>query len=470
MTFSAPIFLFCFFPTVLLLYFLIPPKLLRVRNALLTVASLIFYGFGEPFAMLLMLIVVGISWIFAGALSVQKKKGMRNLLLFLGIAGNLGILCVYKYADFLIESVNFLLHTAFQPLGLRLPIGISFFVFQAISYVIDVARKEAQPQKSYFRLLLYIAFFPQLIAGPIVRYQTVADALSSRQSTIEGVSAGLRKMIAGLSKKLLIADTVGLIADTVFPAAGTAGLPLAWLGAICYTLQIYYDFSGYSDMAIGMGEIFGFTFPKNFDYPYTSASVTEFWKRWHISLTTWFRQYVYIPLGGNRKGKFRTMLNKWIVFFCTGLWHGASWNFVIWGLMNGAMMTGEQAIAHGKPKRRAWYMHLYTMLFVILAFVIFRADTLSQAMDMYRAMVLPDGISAAALSACTQLLSPLVLTVLLCAVIGATPLPARFAAWLQKKCGSFGSVLTAAGAFAMLLLCMLNAAATTYHPFIYFRF
>ena len=470
MTFSSPIFLFCFFPAVLLLYFLIPSKMLRTRNALLTVASLIFYGFGEPFAMLLMLVVVGISWLCAGAVSVNKHKALKRLFLFFGIVGNLGILCVYKYEGFLISTLNTVFKQDLPTLGLKLPIGISFFVFQAFSYVIDVYRHEAQPQKSYFRLLLYIAFFPQLIAGPIVRYQTVAEALSARHSTPEGVAAGLRKMIVGLSKKLLIADTVGQIADSVFLNTDSLAMPLAWLGAICYTLQIYYDFSGYSDMAIGMGEIFGFSFPKNFDHPYISASVTEFWKRWHISLTTWFRQYLYIPLGGNRKGKFRTALNKWIVFFCTGLWHGASWNFVIWGLMNGAMMTVEQAIAHGKPKKRAWYMHLYTMLFVVCAFVIFRADTLSEAGNVYMAMLSVQSISAAALSACTQILSPLVLTVLICAVVGATPLPSKIAALTEQKTGAFGTCVLSVGSVLLLMLCILNAASTTYHPFIYFRF
>ena len=470
MTFSSPIYLFIFFPAVFLLYFLISPKHLRARNALLTVASLIFYGFGEPFAMLLMLGVVGISWITAGLVSLSKHKGLKILFSFLGTVGNLSILCVYKYADFVIASINSIMETDIPTMELRLPIGISFFVFQAISYIIDVYRREAQPQKNYFRLLLYIAFFPQLIAGPIVRYQTIAEALSSRRSTPEGISAGIRKMIVGLSKKLLIADTVGQIADTVFASADSVGLPLAWLGAICYTLQIYYDFSGYSDMAIGMGEVFGFSFPKNFDHPYISASITEFWKRWHISLTTWFREYLYIPLGGNRKGKFRTVLNKWIVFFCTGLWHGASWNFVIWGLMNGAMMTAEQAIAHGKPRKRSWYMHLYTMLFVVMAFVIFRADTLSQALAVYTAMFSVQAVSMAAVSACTQLLSPLVITVLVCAVIGATPLPLKLSEWAERKLGGFGSVVLYTGSLALLLLCILNTAATTYHPFIYFRF
>ena len=470
MTFSSPIFLFIFFPLVFLCYFLIPAKMLRVRNALLTAASLIFYGFGEPVAMLLMLGVVLWSW--GTALLLQKNEICRRIFLPLGIIGDLGVLCVYKYSDFLIGTVNGCLGTSIPLLKLRLPIGISFFVFQAISYIMDVSRKDAQAQRNYFRLLLYISFFPQLIAGPIVRYQTVADALSQRSSTPEQVASGLRRMICGLGKKLLLADTVGQIADAVFGMTDTLAIPTAWLGAICYTLQIYYDFSAYSDMAIGMGRIFGFEFPENFRYPYCSASITEFWRRWHISLTTWFREYLYIPLGGNRKGARKTVRNKWIVFLCTGLWHGASWNFVIWGALNGALMHIEQIVRRGKkePARRTWYLHLYTMFAVVCAFVIFRADTLPQALRFYVSMFSGKNLSMTALSACTQLLSPLAVTALILAVIGATPLPKRIADKAMARAAGTTETVLSVLAIGLLILCMMNAAATTYHPFIYFRF
>ncbi|MCR4761028.1 MAG: MBOAT family protein [Oscillospiraceae bacterium] len=470
MTFSSPIFLFIFFPLVFLCYFLIPAKFLRVRNALLTIASLVFYGFGEPVAMLLMLGVVLWSW--GTSLLIQKGQIFRRIFLPLGILGDLGVLCVYKYADFLIESVNSCLGTAIPGLQLRLPIGISFFVFQAISYIMDVSRGDAKAQRNYFRLLLYIAFFPQLIAGPIVRYQTVEEALSARSSAPEQVASGIRRMIVGLSKKLLIADTVGLIADTVFGMTDTLALPTAWLGAFCYTLQIYYDFSGYSDMAIGMGRIFGFSFPENFNYPYCSASITEFWRRWHISLTTWFREYLYIPLGGNRKGRGRTVLNKWIVFLCTGLWHGASWTFVLWGAVNGLLMNIEELLRRGKKTEAKphWYLHLYTILAVVLAFVIFRADTVSQAFRFYQCMFTGKNLSGAALSACTQLLSPLAVTVIVLALIGATPLPKKLAEKAQAAAPTPAEAVCSVLSLALLLLCVMSAAATTYHPFIYFRF
>lgn len=470
MTFSSPIFLFLFFPLTVALYFLIPAKLLRIRNALLTAASLIFYGFGEPVACILMLGVVLWSW---GSALLLKRGGIfRKVFLPLGIIGDLGVLCLYKYADFLLGTFNSLSGCSVPMLGLRLPIGISFFVFQAISYIMDVSRDEAKPQRNYFRLLLYIAFFPQLIAGPIVRYQTVEDALSARCSTPEQISAGIRRMIFGLSKKLLIADTVGMIADTVFGMTDTLALPTAWLGAFCYTLQIYYDFSGYSDMAIGMGKIFGFTFPENFNYPYCSASITEFWRRWHISLTTWFREYLYIPLGGNRKGEAKTVRNKWIVFLCTGLWHGASWTFVLWGAVNGALMHLESVVRKGKkdPPKRSWYLHLYTVLAVVCAFVIFRADTVSQAFRFYVCMFSGKNLSMTALSACTQLLSPLTVTVILLALVGATPLPKNLAEFAKKKAAFPAEAILSAAAAVLLILCIMNAAATTYHPFIYFRF
>ncbi|MBQ3940772.1 MAG: MBOAT family protein [Oscillospiraceae bacterium] len=472
MTFSSPVFLFLFFPLTVCGYFLIPAKYLRGRNALLTVASLIFYAFGEPFAMLLMLLVVAWSW--GSALLMGKYPKRKRLFQVLGVLGDLAVLILYKYADFLITSANSLFGTALPLMRLRLPIGISFFVFQAVSYVMDTARGEAEPQKSYLRLLLYISFFPQLIAGPIVRYQTVADALSDRKTTPELLAKGIRRMIFGLSKKLLIADTLGQIADAVYGMESPL-LPAAWLGAVCYAFQIFYDFSGYSDMAIGMGQVFGFQFPENFRYPYCAGTLTDFWRRWHISLTTWFRQYLYIPLGGNRRGRLRTVLNKWIVFLCTGLWHGASWNFVIWGIIHGFFMTLEQLCSggkrkSGKPPRTKWYLHIYTLLVVVLAFVVFRADDLPAALRMYRAMFTPVSLSGASFSAALQQLSPLVLTALGAAVLFATPLPEKTVRCGERHAETVTGVLLGGISLALLVLCMMNAAATVYHPFIYFRF
>ena len=466
MTFSSPVFLFLFFPLTVLLYFLIPAKYLRARNALLTAASLIFYAFGEPVAMLLMLLVVAWSW--GSALLTGRFPKQKRFFQVLGVLGDLAVLILYKYADFLITSANDLFGTAIPLMRLRLPIGISFFVFQAVSYVMDTARGEAQPQKSYFRLLLYIAFFPQLIAGPIVRYQTVAEALSARKTTPEALAKGIRRMIA---------DTLGQIADSVFGMTGPQlALPTAWLGAVCYAFQIFYDFSGYSDMAIGMGQVFGFSFPENFNYPYCAGSLTDFWRRWHISLTTWFRQYLYIPLGGNRRGRLRTVLNKWTVFLCTGLWHGASWTFVIWGIMHGFFMTLEQLFSGGKQKKKPagsgsrWYLHIYTLLVVVTAFVIFRAEDLPSAFRMYRAMFTGFGLTGSALSAAAGMLSPLVLTVLGAAVLFAVPLPARLIRAGERRAPDVTGFLLGTVSLVLLVLCVMNAAATVYHPFIYFRF
>ncbi|MCR5306508.1 MAG: MBOAT family protein [Oscillospiraceae bacterium] len=475
MTFSSPVFLFLFFPLTVCVYFLIPAKFLHGRNAFLTAASLIFYAFGEPAAMLLMLLVVAWSW--GSALLMAKCPKQKRLFQVLGVLGDLAVLILYKYADFLITSANDLFGLSLPLMRLRLPIGISFFVFQAVSYVMDTARGEAEPQKSYFRLLLYIAFFPQLIAGPIVRYQTVAEALSDRRTTPEMLAKGVRRMIFGLSKKLLIADTLGQIADTVYGTEAVM-LPAAWLGAICYAFQIFYDFSGYSDMAIGMGQIFGFSFPENFRYPYCAGSLTDFWRRWHISLTTWFRQYLYIPLGGNRRGNLRTVLNKWTVFLCTGLWHGASWNFVIWGIIHGFFMTLEQLFSGGKKAGRKkrkksgtkWYLRIYTLLVVVLAFVVFRAEDLPAALRMYRAMFTPFRLNDAAVSATVGMLSPLVLTVLGAAVLFATPLPEKTVRCGEKHAADVTGFVLGGVSLALLVLCMMNAAATVYHPFIYFRF
>ncbi len=469
MTFTSPLFLFCFFPLVFLCYAAIPHRFLRVRNALLIFASLLFYGWGEPFAMLLMLGVVLLN--YAAALGIAKGGVLRKVCYPLGTIGSLAILFVYKYADFLLGAVNDAFGLTLPLPHLRLPIGISFFIFQAISYLIDTARGEAPPQRNYFKLLLYISFFPQLVAGPIVRYQTIAEALESRKFSLTDINRGLRRMILGLAKKVLLADVLGLVADTVFSMGETLALPAAWLGAVCYTLQIYYDFSGYSDMAIGMGRMFGFSFDENFNYPYISCSITEFWRRWHISLTVWFRNYLYIPLGGNRKGTFRTILNKWIVFFCTGIWHGANWTFLLWGLLNGALMSVEQLVCKGeKPRRRGFLMHLYTMLAVCLAFVLFRADSVTQALHFYRTMFDVTSVSITGASAAAQLLSPLVIATLAAAVLFATPILRNTVKIIQARSKACASVLCSMGAAVLLVLSLMSAAANTYHPFIYFRF
>lgn len=326
MTFSSPIFLFVFFPLTLLLYCICPN--IRCKNILLMLASLLFYSFGEWFAVVLMLVVVFFTWVLA--LVAQKGGAAKRFAVLLGVIGNLGVLAVYKYAAFFVQSCNDLIGLSLPVPHIALPIGISFFIFQAMSYLIDTVRGDAQVQKSYFRLLLYIAFFPQLIAGPIVRYQTIADALEHRAMNVEQTAGGFRRMLIGLGKKLLIADMLAVIADAAYDAGDTLTMPFAWLGAVCYLLQIYFDFSGYSDMAIGMGRIFGFAFDENFRYPYCATSITDFWRRWHISLTTWFRQYLYIPLGGQSQRKMENHMQQVDRVFLHGIvaWRKLEFYFV----------------------------------------------------------------------------------------------------------------------------------------------
>lgn len=390
MIFSSPIFLFFFLPLLLSGYFLAND---RGRNILLLAASLLFYAWGE--AIFVLVLLVSIAFNFAMGLWIEKVplgKGARWLLA-LAVAGNLGLLAFFKYGNFLADNLNWLLHLlhlrALSVPPIHLPLGISFFTFHALSYVVDVYRREVPALRHPVRFALYISFFPQSIAGPIIRYSDVAHQLRSRQVTAEGFAEGVRRFILGLAKKMLIANAVALPADEVFrlPVAElTTGL--AWLGIVCYTLQIYFDFSGYSDMAIGLGRMFGFQFRENFAHPYIARSVTEFWRRWHISLSTWFRDYLYIPMGGNRCGQARLCFNLAMVFFLCGLWHGASWTFVLWGLYHGTFLTLERlGLSHRLAEKR-WRLvsHLYTLAVVMGGWLLFRAETLTQAGAMLKAM------------------------------------------------------------------------------------
>lgn len=326
---------------------------------------------------------------------------------------------MFKYTGSILENVNGLLGLAIPIPDIVMPIGISFFTFQALSYVIDVYRGDVQPQRDYGKVLLYISFFPQLIAGPIVKYHHIEQEIEDRQQTSQGVARGIRRFIIGLAKKVLISNTMGLAADHVF------GLPLqgldiisAWIGAVSYALQIYYDFSGYSDMAIGLGQMFGFHFRENFQYPYHGDSMQDFWRRWHISLSTWFKEYLYIPLGGNRKGTVRTYLNKFFVFFCTGLWHGTQWTFVLWGLIHGAFLVLEDTILPIKKCKIRWLRQFYTIVVAVLAFVVFRAEDLAQAGQMFQMMFTGFKITPESVSALVSILDPLYLTTLVAAVVG----------------------------------------------------
>ncbi len=473
MVFSSPAFLFAFLPVTFLLYRLIPGHgraAVTAKNALLALLSILFYAFGEPIYVLLLLASVVINYL-AGRLLSPGFRG-RRLVLCLAVAGNLGLLCVFKYADFAVSTLNRLPGIALPLPGIALPVGISFFTFQGLSYVIDCYRDGSLVSRSLLKLTLYISFFPQLIAGPIVKYHDVSLQIDSRETTPALTADGIRRFILGLSKKVLIANTAGRAADLVFTAsAAQLDIRSAWLGALCYMLQIYFDFSGYSDMAIGLGRMFGFQFLENFDHPFASGSIKEFWRRWHISLSSWFRDYLYIPLGGNRKGRLRTELNKCLVFFCTGLWHGASWNFVLWGLWHGFFIILEDLLPQpGKVRKMLW--RPVTLLAVLLGFVLFRADTLAGAGLMFQNMFAGFHFTLQGSSLLRSLLTPLNLCAAGAGCVLSMPILPRVKAWAAGD--GKGKVLARAasyGAAAVLFgLCVLTIAGAEFDPFIYFRF
>lgn len=476
MVFSSVIFLCLFLPIVLGGYYLLPKR--EAKNLWLIAASLLFYAFSGLWYVLLLLFSVFCNYL--AGLFVSGRKGV----LYVAVAVNLGVLGVFKYLTFLVRTVNQLPGVAIAVPSIVLPVGISFFTFQGLSYVIDVYRNERLKSIRFRDVLLYIALFPQLVAGPIVRYEDVADEIKSRRHTLEQLANGLRRFIIGLSKKLMIADVCGSVVTLIYSAKSSAlDSRTAWLAAVCYLIQIYFDFSGYSDMAIGLGLCFGFHFKENFNYPYISASIQEFWRRWHISLSTWFREYLYIPLGGNRKGKAKTYRNKLMVFFCTGLWHGANWTFIIWGLWHGFFIVAEDAAKklfglgkHGKNRRNpveTVLKHLYTLLVVLIGFVIFRADNMGQAFSMIGAMF--SGIRASAQTGLllAQCLTPLTMFALLFGLVGSTPVLPMVCRKAEQQTGSVYvclRVLSYVGALILLLVDILHLSAASYVPFIYFQF
>lgn len=476
MVFSSVIFLCLFLPIVLGGYYLLPKR--EAKNLWLIAASLLFYAFSGLWYVLLLLFSVFCNYL--AGLFVSGRKGV----LYVAVAVNLGVLGVFKYLTFLVRTVDQLPGVAITVSSIVLPVGISFFTFQGLSYVIDVYRNERLKSTRFRDVLLYIALFPQLVAGPIVRYEDVADEIKGRRHTLEQLANGLRRFIIGLSKKLMIADVCGSVVTLIYSAKSSAlDSRTAWLAAVCYLIQIYFDFSGYSDMAIGLGLCFGFHFKENFNYPYISSSIQEFWRRWHISLSTWFREYLYIPLGGNRKGKAKTYRNKLIVFFCTGLWHGANWTFIIWGLWHGFFIVAEDAAKklfglgkHGKNRRNpveTVLKHLYTLLVVLIGFVIFRADNMGQAFSMIGAMF--SGICASAQTGLllAQCLTPLTMFALLLGLVGSTPVLPLVCRKVEQQTGSVYvclRVLSYAGALALLLVDILHLSAASYVPFIYFQF
>ena len=465
MLFSSITFLYCFLPCVLLVYFIAPD---RMKNTVLLLASLFFYGWGEPKYLIFMLASVTQSYV--AALLVERFRGTKlaKTALAVSAAASLGLLAYCKYADFFIGNFNAVTGLSVPLLRVALPVGISFYTFQILSYVIDVYRGDVPAQRNFIDLAMYVAMFPQLIAGPIVRYSDIAGSLKSRKTTLSDASQGITRFSVGLAKKILLANAAALIVSE-FKAYGEKTVLFYWLYAVAYMLHIYFDFSGYSDMAIGLGRIFGFRFSENFNYPYVSASITEFWRRWHISLGGWFRDYLYIPLGGNRVKPLRHVFNILVVWTATGFWHGASWNFILWGLLYAVLLLFEKYIL--RPGARfAVPMHLYTLLFVLLGFVLFDSASLADALLSFRSLFGFAGIPAANAASLYCLRSNLVL--LAVAAVGATPLPKR----IYEKIGGTAAggrvlaVLTPVATAAAIAVCTAYLIDGSFNPFVYFRF
>lgn len=484
MVFSSPVFLFLFLPVVLLL--VMSSGTLKARNFILTVASLFFYAWGETVYVWVMLASILLNYVVGRWVGASTEPAPRRVAVAVGVVLNLAMLVWFKYANFISENLHLLLQgTGFTlpPLDpVQLPIGISFFTFQGLSYVIDVYRHEVPAQRKPGHIALYIALFPQLIAGPIVRYSDIAAEIDERKVHLSDFAIGARRFIIGLGKKLLIADTCARVADSIY-ALPDAAMPaqVAWLGAIAYSIQIYFDFSGYSDMAIGIGRMFGFHFLENFNFPYIARSVRDLWQRWHISLTTWFRDYVYIPMGGSRGGTFSTYRNLLAVFLLTGLWHGASWNFVLWGFFHGLFLVIER-LGWDKLLKRLPYVvgTIYTLAVWNISWALFHTESLDLAWNYTRSMFATNPNPAPYVYASVHLSNDVIVALVLGA-FASTPLLRNVLSWLKLRTADTSSrqrnLLSRGRAFAdvvvhisILLLCVMHMASSTYDPFIYFRF
>lgn len=467
MVFSSSVFIFMFLPLSLVSYYISGKK---IKNYILLLASLFFYAWGGMNYLKVLIISILINYIFG--LLVDKtidKKHLRRFFLILGIILNLALLFYYKYYDFFLENINTIFNMNLELKKIVLPIGISFFTFQGMSYIIDIYRNDGKVNKNIFSVALYISLFPQLVAGPIIKYKAVDEQIRNRKESIDYFSYGINRFVIGLGKKIIISDMLGAISDNIFLLANSSGIDMitAWIGAICYTLQIYFDFSGYSDMAIGLGHLFGFKFPENFNYPYISRSITEFWRRWHISLSTWFKEYLYIPLGGNRRGN--VYFNLVVVFLVTGLWHGASWNFVIWGLWHGLFMIIERLI-----RDKAWYKKIplsikifITIFIVIIGWVLFKATTLKEGLRYLSIMFGLVNFSNITFEF-TYFISRKFILLIIIGIIASTPIPKNiFNRYKGIKAFELIKTILIILLFIVSIIFMVNS---TYSPFIYFQF
>lgn len=466
MVFSSTIFLCVYLPLVLLGYYICPKK---GRNLFLLIASLVFYAWGEPKYVFLMIFSILVNYIFGRLMDKHRENKKRlKLMLVLSVVIDIGLLSVFKYTDFIITNVNAIFGANFDLLNIALPIGISFYTFQAMSYTIDVYRNDVRVQKNLIDFGMYITMFPQLIAGPIVRYADVQDQLADRSVTTADFSEGIMRFVVGLGKKVLLANQMGAVWSEIYALGGDVSALMAWTGAIAYTFQIYFDFSGYSDMAIGLGRMFGFKFPENFRYPYQSVSITDFWRRWHITLSTWFKEYLYIPLGGNRRGLARQALNLLIVWSLTGFWHGAGWNFVMWGLYYFVILFIEKLfLLKALDKLPKFFRHVYALLLIIIGWVIFASDDVSVLLPYLGSMFGANG-AIGGMDVYT-LLTKAVLLIICC--IASTELPKKIflsaaGAMNEKAAFTLKSVLT----IALLALSMILLIGDSYNPFLYFRF
>lgn len=461
MLFSSIPFLYYFLPLVMLCYFISPKGF---KNTVLLVFSLVFYAWGEPKYVFLMLATIAAFYLCGLAIGRARQKPWKKVWLYLSVAVGVGFLAIFKYADFFVHSFNKATGLSISLLRLALPVGISFYTFQSLSYTIDVYRGDVPVQKNPISFGAYVTLFPQLIAGPIVRYADVARELDSRTHNWEGISYGVRRFLVGLAKKILIADQFALLIK-LFRQSPEPSVLFYWIYAIAFMLNIYFDFSGYSDMAIGLGRIFGFHFNENFNYPYISKSVTEFWRRWHISLGSWFRDYVYIPMGGNRVRKPRWVLNILTVWLLTGLWHGAAWNFVLWGLLFAVMLLAEKWVS-ALQKIPGFFRHLYVLLVVCISFVLFNAESLPQAGSDLMGMLGFGKIPMITGQTVYYLRSFGLLFVL--GILGATPIVKCFAERISRT--RAGAILEPVVLLALLLLCTAYLVDGSFSPFLYFRF
>lgn len=469
MVFSSMVFLCGFLPLVLIFYYLCPG---RLRNFFLLLVSLVFYAWGEPKYIAIMLFSTVFDYCNGRAIEYFDRVGRpqyRKWVLVLSVVVNIGILCFFKYTDFVLENMNHLTGSRVELLELALPIGISFYTFQTLSYTIDVYRRQVPVQKNIIHFGMYVCLFPQLIAGPIVRYCDVQNQIDVREENWKQCAEGMQRFLLGLGKKVLLANQIGLLWDEISSlSVSDMSVSAAWLGALAYTFQIYFDFSGYSDMAIGLGKLLGFQFPENFRYPYQSQSMTEFWRRWHITLSTWFREYLYIPLGGNRKGMIRQMFNLLLVWFLTGMWHGAGWNFILWGLYFFVLLLLEKMVLlkamEDWPKLAR---HLYALFFIVLGWAIFACDDMELLFRYIRAMFgsgVVLGNKIAIYYWCTHGLFLLVL------FVGSLELPGRVAKRLCHRVLISEFTLKSMYAVIVLILCVAFLVRGSYNPFLYFRF